>query len=72
MASAGAHSDHVNHVSTQLPYSLTVAGVSIAGYLVAGALGYSFGNSTALLALPVTIFLLIMVLVFLRKFTFTK
>ena len=36
MASAGAKSDHVNHVSTQLPYALTVAGVSLVGYLLAG------------------------------------
>ncbi len=36
MASAGAKSDHVNHVATQLPYALTVAAVSIIGYLLAG------------------------------------
>ena len=32
MASAGARCNHVNHVSTQLPYALTVAGFSFAGY----------------------------------------
>lgn len=36
MASAGAQCNHVNHVSTQLPYALTVAGVSFLGYIVAG------------------------------------
>lgn len=36
MASAGAHCDHVNHVSTQLPYAMTVAAVCVPGYLVAG------------------------------------
>ena len=36
MASAGAKSDHVNHVSTQLPYALTVAAVALVGYLAAG------------------------------------
>ena len=36
MASTGAQCDHVNHVSTQLPYALTVAGVAAAGYLLAG------------------------------------
>ncbi len=36
MASTGAQSDHVAHVSTQLPYALTVAGVSLVGYLLAG------------------------------------
>ena len=36
MASTGAQCDHVNHVSTQLPYALTVAGVSALGFLLAG------------------------------------
>lgn len=36
MASAGAQCDHVNHVSTQLPYALSVAGVSFITYVVAG------------------------------------
>lgn len=36
MASAGAQCEHVNHVSTQLPYALTVGGVSFLTYIVAG------------------------------------
>lgn len=36
MSSAGAQCEHVNHVSTQLPYALTVAGVSFVSYIVAG------------------------------------
>ena len=36
MASAGAQCNHVNHVSTQLPYALTVAAVSCVCYLIAG------------------------------------
>ena len=36
MASAGAQCDHINHVSTQLPYALTVAGVSTVSYIIAG------------------------------------
>ena len=36
MASAGAQCDHVNHVSTQLPYAMTVAGVSFVSFIVAG------------------------------------
>ena len=36
MASAGANVDHVEHVSTQLPYALTVAGVSFVCYIIAG------------------------------------
>ena len=36
MASAGGQCDHLNHVSTQLPYALTVAGVSFVTYILAG------------------------------------
>lgn len=36
MASAGAQCNHLNHVSTQLPYALTVAGVSVVAYVIAG------------------------------------
>lgn len=36
MSSAGAQSNHINHVSTQMQYAAVVAGVCIVGYLVAG------------------------------------
>ena len=36
MASAGAQCDHVNHVSTQLPYALSVAVISFLTYIIAG------------------------------------
>ena len=36
MASAGANVDHIEHVSTQLPYALTVAGISFVCYILAG------------------------------------
>ena len=36
MASAGAQCNHLNHVSTQLPYAVTVAAVSFVGFIVAG------------------------------------
>ena len=36
MASAGAQCNHLNHVSTQLPYAITVAAVSFLGFIVAG------------------------------------
>ncbi|MGN1422353.1 MAG: Na+/H+ antiporter NhaC family protein [Oscillospiraceae bacterium] len=36
MASTGAQCDHVNHVSTQLPYALTVAAVCAVGYIISG------------------------------------
>ncbi len=36
MASAGAHCYHLNHVSTQIPYGVTVAAVSFVSYIIAG------------------------------------
>ncbi|MBO7422105.1 MAG: Na+/H+ antiporter NhaC family protein, partial [Oscillospiraceae bacterium] len=36
MASAGSQIEHVRHVSTQLPYDMTVAAVSFVTYIVAG------------------------------------
>ena len=67
MASAGAQSNHVNHVSTQLPYALTAASVSFVGYIVAGVLGYTFGNATALLALPVCLVLMFITMLVIRS-----
>ncbi|MBQ2847600.1 MAG: Na+/H+ antiporter NhaC family protein [Clostridia bacterium] len=50
MASAGAQCNHINHVSTQLPYAMTVAGISFVTYVVAGLLAKS---GLAIVALPV-------------------
>ena len=36
MASAGAQCNHINHVSTQVPYVLTVAAISFVTYTIAG------------------------------------
>ena len=36
MASAGAQCEHLDHVTTQLPYAITVAAVSFVGFIVAG------------------------------------
>ncbi len=35
MSSAGAQCDHINHVSTQLPYSITVAAITFVSYIIA-------------------------------------
>lgn len=67
MASAGAHSDHVNHVSTQLPYAMTAAAVSFVGYIIAGIIGYNTENVTALIALPVTLVLMVFVIVVIKS-----
>lgn len=68
MASAGAHSDHVNHVSTQLPYALTAASVSVTGYLIAGGIAYFTESSLALIALPITLCLLFVTLLVMRAY----
>ena len=61
MASAGAQSNHINHVNTQLPYAITVAAVSFVTYIVAGFV------KTAWIALPVGIVLMIATLLVIRR-----
>lgn len=56
MASAGAQCDHVNHVSTQLPYVILVAAVSFVTYIIAGF------TQSAWISLPAGIILLFVVL----------
>ncbi len=68
MASAGAHSDHVNHVSTQLPYALTAAAVSIVGYIIAGGIAYATESSMALIALPITVALMVVTMFAIRAY----
>ena len=58
MASAGAQCNHINHVSTQLPYALTVAGVSFVTYIIAGVLP----DSAKLVSLPIGIVLTLVTL----------
>ena len=60
MASAGAQCDHVNHVSTQLPYAITCAAVSCVSYIVAGFV------PNACIALPVAILLMLGTLVVIK------
>ena len=69
MASAGAQCNHINHVSTQLPYALTVAGVSFVSYIIAGLFS-SFGM--AYLALPISIALMIGTLIAIKAATSKK
>lgn len=61
MASAGAQCDHVTHVSTQLPYAITVAAVSFVSYIIAGFV------PNALIALPVAIVLMLGTLIVIQK-----
>ena len=65
MASAGAQSNHINHVSTQLLYAMTVAAVSLVTYIIAGFV------PNAWITLPIGIVLMVGTLVVL-KFTVGK
>lgn len=67
MASAGAHSDHVNHVSTQLPYALTAAAVSFVGYIIAGVMGYVTKGAVAMISTVITLVLMVIVVLVLNK-----
>ncbi len=63
MASAGGQCNHVNHVSTQLPYAITVAIVSAITYMIAGVV------QNAAICLTIGILLQIGVLLAIRKIT---
>ena len=60
MASAGAECNHISHVSTQLPYAMTVAGVTFVGFLLAGFVQNAF------IVLPVSMVLMAAVLLAIR------
>lgn len=66
MSSAGAQSNHINHVSTQLPYAITVAATSFVGYVLAAFI------QNALILLPIEIILMIAVLAVIKKVTSKK
>ena len=61
MASAGAQCNHVNHVSTQLPYAVSVAAVSFVTYIVAGF------TQSAWISLPIGILLMLGFLFIMKK-----
>jgi len=63
MASAGAQCEHVNHVSTQLPYAITVAAISFVSYIFAGFV------QNAVISLIVGAVLTVAVLIALKKVT---
>ena len=60
MSSAGARCDHINHVSTQLPYAITVAAVSFVSFLIAAFVSILLPNiQTWFISLPIAIALMI-------------
>ena len=66
MASAGAQCNHVNHVSTQLPYAITAAAVSFVTYIIAGFVQNAF------ICLPIGIVLMVGTLIVIKKMTAEK
>ena len=67
MASAGGHCEHVNHVSTQLPYALLVAVICLVGYFIIGILQAAGAAGFSWIALPVCIVLMVGVLLVIRS-----
>ncbi len=63
MSSAGAQCNHVNHVSTQLPYAITVACVSFVTYIIAGFI------RNAWICLPIGVALMLATLFIIRRVT---
>lgn len=66
MASAGAQCNHLNHVSTQLPYAMTVAAVSFVVYIIAGFV------QNWMIVLPLGIVMMIAVLFAIKAVTAKK
>ena len=66
MSSAGAECDHINHVSTQIPYALTVAAISFVSYIIA-----AFVKSWYI-TLPISILLTIGTLFVIKNITKEK
>ncbi|MDD6744189.1 MAG: Na+/H+ antiporter NhaC family protein [Roseburia porci] len=69
MASAGGHCEHVNHVVTQLPYVMVVAGVCLLGYMLIGIFMAAGLRALTWLVLPVCIVILVGLLLGIRSKT---
>lgn len=61
MASTGAQCDHINHVSTQLPYALVVAAVSFVFFIIAGFV------QNWLIVMPIAIVVMVLVLFVIKR-----
>ena len=74
MSSAGGRCNHINHVSTQMPYALTVAGISFVMFMIAGVVQKfvtNFGLGIAI-CLPVGIILTVGTLYVIKLITNKK
>lgn len=67
MASAGAQCNHVNHVSTQLPYAISVASISFLTYIVAGFTQNLGAVASAVISWITGLILLFGFLIFMKK-----
>ena len=67
MSSAGAHCNHINHVTTQIPYAMTAAAVSAVGYLAAGIIGFYSNSKLALLGTPFALLVLFIVVMLISR-----
>ncbi|MGN0273775.1 MAG: Na+/H+ antiporter NhaC family protein [Chordicoccus sp.] len=69
MSSAGAQSDHLNHVSTQMPYAMTAAAVSAVSYLIATIVERTTHSLViaACVGLPCGLAILLVILLIVRK-----
>ena len=66
MSSAGAGCNHINHVSTQLPYALTVAAISFVTFVISGFV------QSAWICLPLGVILTVLTLFVIKKITVRK
>jgi Na+/H+ antiporter NhaC len=66
MASAGAQCNHVDHVSTQLPYAITVAAISFVMFVIAGFV------KSAWICLPIGVVLTVATLFIIKLITKKK
>ena len=66
MSSAGAQSNHINHVSTQMQYAAVVAVVCVIGYIIAGFVKIWW------ITLGLSLAILFIVLTFIKKYASSK
>lgn len=67
LSSTGAGCNHIDHVSTQIPYALTVSSVCIVGYLIAGFTAHLGFKTSLAFTFPTSLAILIVLLLILPK-----
>jgi Na+/H+ antiporter NhaC len=72
LSSTGAQCNHIDHVTTQMPYAITIAAVCFIGYIIAGFVAPMGFAVSVLVTLPVTVVLLLAALFLLAKASKTR